>query len=94
MDVDEVCVVLTSTYGAADAAVGLRSPAAAAVTLIIHRHLQSVLEAHRFDGEALVGAAGGAAAGLHAHVERNLRQKNKERVSCEAVKETEKQLPV
>ena len=62
------------TYGAADAAVGLCCPAAAAVTLIIHRHLQTLFEAHRLDGEALVGAAGGAAPRLHAHVERYLQR--------------------
>lgn len=62
-----------TTYRAADAAVGLCSPAAAAVTLVIHRHLQTVFEPHRLDGEALVGATWRTTPRLHAHVERNLR---------------------
>lgn len=63
-----------STCGAADAAVGLCGPAAAAVTLIIHSHLQTVFEPHRLDGEALVSAARRAAPRLHAHVERYLQK--------------------
>ena len=72
------------THGAADAAVGLCRPAAAAVTLIIHRHLQTVLEPHRLDGEAPVGAAARAAPRLHAHVERNLHRNRRGRVQTTA----------
>lgn len=62
------------TYRAADAAVDLGRSTAATVTLIVHRHLQAVFEAHRLDGEGVVGAAGRAAPGLHAHVEGHLQR--------------------
>lgn len=60
--------------GAAAAAVGLREVGAAAVTAVIHRHLQTVLEAHRLEGEAVLCAGGRAATCLHAHVEGDLWQ--------------------
>ena len=62
-----------TTYGAADAAVGLCFLTAAAVTLVIHIHLQTVFEPHRLDGEALVGATRRTTPRLHAHIERNLK---------------------
>lgn len=61
--------VQTPTDGVADAAVGLRRATAAAVALIVHGHPEAVLEAHRFDSEALLSAGCRAAPGLHAHVE-------------------------
>lgn len=60
------------TYGAADAAVSLSRPTAATVAPVIHGHLQTVLEPHGLDGEALVCATRGTAPRLHAHVERHL----------------------
>lgn len=65
-------------YGAAAAAVGLREESAAAVTAVIHRHLQTVLEAHGLDGEAVLCAGGWAATCLHTHVEGDLRRWGKE----------------
>lgn len=60
--------------GAAAAAVGLREVRAAAVTAVIHRHLQTVLKAHGLDGELMLCAGGWAAACLHADVEGDLWQ--------------------
>lgn len=60
------------TDRAADAAVGLRVLAAAAVALVCHGHLQAVLEAHRLDGEALFGVVGGTAPRLHTHIKGDL----------------------
>lgn len=63
------------TYGVADAAVCLRRPTASAVALVVHGDPEAVLEAHGLDGEAVVGAVGGAAPGLHAHVEGHLQRR-------------------
>lgn len=60
------------TNGVAEAAVDLRRPAAAAVTLIVHSHLQAVLEPHRLYGEGLVCAAGRAAPSFYTHIEGRL----------------------
>lgn len=60
------------TNGVAEAAVDLRRPAAAAVTLIVHSHLQAVLKPHRLYGEGLVGAAGRAATSFHTHIKGHL----------------------
>ena len=62
------------TGGAADAAVGLRGPGAAAVTAVVHCHLQPVFEAYRFDGEALARCSFGAAPRLHVHVKGHLQR--------------------
>lgn len=73
------CAARWSTYGAADAAVGLRRLTAAAVTLIVHSHLQAVFEPDRLDGEALVSAAGRASPRLHSHVERHLQRRGEKK---------------
>lgn len=48
---------------------------AATVTAVVHRHLQTILEAHRLDGEALLGTWGGAASGVYTHVEGHLEER-------------------
>lgn len=64
-----------TTYGAADAAVGLCNASTAAVTLVIHSHFQAVFEPHRLDGEALVSALGRTASCLDTDVEGHLGKK-------------------
>lgn len=70
------CKARWSTYGVADAAVGLCCPTAATVTLIIHRNLQIVFEPYWLYSEALVVATRSTAPRLHAHIKWNL-QRNK-----------------
>lgn len=61
-------LTLWSTCGAADAAVHLSRLTAATVTLVIHRHLQAIFEAHWLDGEAVVGTMWRAASRFHTHI--------------------------
>lgn len=68
-------LTLWSTCGATDAAVHLSRLTAATVTLVIHRHLQAIFEAHWLDGEAVVGTMWRAASRFHTHVKWNLMKK-------------------
>lgn len=59
--------------GAAAATVDLRVMRAAAITVVIHRDLQTVFEANRPDGETLSGAFRWASSSIDRDVEGNLK---------------------
>lgn len=74
-------LTLWGTCGATDAAVHLSRLTAATVTLVIHRHLQAIFEAHWLDGEAVVGTTWRAASRFHTHIKRNLTKEAAKKLS-------------
>lgn len=73
-----VTVACATSIGACIAAVvtvGLREVRAVAITLIIHRDLQTIFKSHGFDSKTLLGAWGRTAMGRHTYVEGNLKAK-------------------
>lgn len=74
-------LTLWSTCRATDAAVHLSRLTAATVTLVIHRNLQAIFEAHWLDGEAVVGTMWRAASCFHTHIKWNLMKKAVKKLS-------------